>query len=70
MLLLYLIFLFKNCRLGVCKQIALQMLRSNLPTKYLKQIIYVICDDLHGCQYCLKFVKCLKNKNKNNFISE
>ena len=60
MLLLYSIFQVKNFRLSASKQIALEMLGSNLHTKYLKQIIYVICDDLHCRQYRLKFVKCLK----------
>ena len=32
MLLLYLIFLVRNCRLRICKQIALQMFGSNLRT--------------------------------------
>ena len=28
------------------------MFGSNLRTKYLKQIIYVICEDLHRRQHC------------------
>ena len=56
MLLLYLIFSVRNCRLRICKQIALQMFGSNLrtntfETNYLR--------NLHCRQYRLKFVKCL-----------